>query len=391
MLNVFIVGLAGKDLIDFDRQYLATQLEKTAGDLKMLSHVHSKIVHEKNALERKVLETSSNLEDQQQEVQELREQLKNSRGQSLPNHGNAAGNSFTVQRYIQELMAENADKSNRIISLQQSLLDAVENSEKDRASFVDLQRRHEEILQQLRDVTINYDWERRNSIRMSEKMRKQSNQIKIGEDLRREIFDLKLKLSEMQDQRDEARDELREFRNVTEALSAKFDSVRQEKEKAIEFQEECSSTMAELQEESQYLQAKLQEAYLDLNDMKRKNMRLTQESRTHKEQRDVLLQEREIAINERNASMKDLEEALRLNQELRKSRDDSVEAHIKINKMLQDDYNKLHEEMDVVRHELRLITEENERLRLKVRQCENARNMAPLEALESAEVMRFQL
>ena len=374
-----ISGPAEKEMVDFDRQYLATQLEKTTTDLQALSHFHNKVVSEKNVLERKVLEATGDLENQQMQVQDLREQLRNVRAQSLPGNGQSAESAHRVQRYIQELMAENADKSNRIITLQQSLLDAVEKSEKDRVLYLELQQRHEEGLQQLRDLTINYDFERRNSRKMSEKMRRQVDQIRQGEDLRREIFELKLKLSEMQEQRDEARDELREFRNVTEALNAKFDSVHREKEQALEFKEEVSGTVLEMNEEIQGLQIKLQEAYLDLNDLKRKNMRLTQESKTLREQRNCVLQEREVALNERNVAMKERDEAVRMNQDLQKSRDESFEAQLKINKELHEDYTNLHEEMDVVRHDLRIMTEQYEMLQLKLRQEENVRKLAPFE------------
>ena len=352
----------------------------------MLTYLHNKIVHEKNALEKNFLKATNALQDQQQQVEDLREQLEVTKTMPAANHTKPNESSRAVQKYIQELMAENADKSNRIIFLQQSLLDAVGNAEKNRLSYIELQRRHEEVLQQLRDVTINYDWERRNSRRMTEKMRKQTDQIKQGEDLHREIFNLKLRISEMQEQRDEAREELREFRNVTEALNAKFDSVRQEKDQAVEFQEVCSSTVFELRKKEGILQSRLQEAYLDLNDVKRKNMRLTQENQTLRDQRDVLLQEREMTISERNSAVKERDEAMRLKKELQESRDEAIEAQLRINKVLHDDYCKLHEEMDVVRKDLRMITEQNERQRLKLREYENANQIAPVEITETVEV-----
>ena len=329
------------------------------------------------------MEAKIELESQQQQMEDLREQLEMKKTRSLPSHTKA---SQAVQRYIQELMAENADKSNRIISLQESLLHAVGSAEKERIANIELQQRHENILQQMRDLTINYDWERRNSRKMTEKMRKQTDQIKQGEDLRREIFELNLRLTEMQDERDEARDELREFRNVTEALNAKFDSVREEKEQAIEFQEVFSSTVSELRDNEEILQSKLQEAYLELNDLKRKNMRLTQECKTLKQQRDAVLNEREMTIIERNNAIRERDEALRLKKELQQSRDEAIEAQLRINKVLHDDCFKLHEEMDVIREDLRMITAENERQHLQLREYESANQMAPMEVGQRTEV-----
>ena len=342
------------------------------------------MVHEKNILEKKVLEATSDLESREEQMNDLREQLETTKSRSIPNQTKTAESSKAVQRYIQELMAENADKSNKIISLQQSLLEMVGNAEKDKIASMELRRRHEEALQQLRDVTVNYDFERRNSLKMTEKMRKQTDQIKQGDDLRRELFELKLRLSEMREERDEAREELREFRNVTEALNAKFDCVRQEKDQAIEFQEVCSSTVFELKEEKEVLHLKLQEAYLDLNDLRRKNMRLTEDCKSLKGQRDVLMQEREMAVNERVVAEKERDEAVRMKHDLQQSRDESIEAQIRINKALHDDYCKLHEEMDIVRADLRMITEQNELQRLKLREFENANQIVPMKA-ENAE------
>jgi len=384
-LSLLNGGLAEKEWIDFDRQYLSKQLENTTSDFQMLTSVHNRMVHEKNALEKKFMEATTDIESKQQQLKDLKEQLEITKAMSLPGRARSSESSQALQRYIQELMAENADKSNRIISLQESLLQAVGSAEKERMAYLELQQRHEDKLQQMRELTINYDWERRNSRKMSEKMRKQTDQIKQGEDLRREIFELKLKLSEMQDERDEAREELREFRNVTEALNAKFDSVCEQKEQAIEFQEVFSTTVYELREKEEVLQAKLQEAYLELNDKKRKNMRLVQECKTLKQQRDAMMRERELTITERNNAVKERDEALRLKKELQQSRDDAIEAQLKINQMLHDDYRQLHEEMDVVREDLRMITAENEKQRLKLREYESVNQMAPINSPKSPE------
>ena len=343
------------------------------------------MVHEKNLLEKKFIEAQNDLENQQQQLKELTEQLKIANSISVQSHSNSES-SHALQRYIRELMAENADKSNRVISLQESLLHAKGSVEKERIAFIDLQQRHEAILQQMRDLTINYDWERHNSRKMTEKMRKQTDQIKQGGDLRREIFELTLKLSEMRDERDEAREELREFRNVTEALNAKFDSVREQKDQAVEYQEVFSSTVYELREKEESLQVKLQEAYLELNDVKRKNMRLTGECKTLRQQRDVVLNEREMMINERNAAIKEREEALRVKKELQQSRDETIEAQLRINQALHDDCCKLHAEMDLIREDLRTITAENEQQRLKLREYESANQMAPIAADKTTEV-----
>ena len=332
------------------------------------------------------MEAQLELESQQQQIDDMREQLEMKNAMPLPSNTKAIGTSQAVQRYIQELMAENADKSNRIISLQESLLHAVGSAEKERISNIELQQRHENIRTQMRDLTINYDWERRNSRKMTEKMRKQTDQIKQGEDLRREIFELNLRLTEMQDERDEAREELREFRNVTEALNAKFDSVCEEKEQAIEFREIFSSTVFELRENEGILQTKLQEAYLELNDLKRKNMRLTQECKTVKQQRDAVLHEREMMIVERNSAVRERDEALRLKKEMQQSRDEAIEAQLRINQALHDDCCKLHEEMDAICEDLRMISAENERQRLQLREYENANQMTPTKAEQSTEV-----
>ena len=238
-----MTGPAEKELIDFDRQFLATQLEKTTSDLQLLTYMHSRTIKEKSLLEQKIIETAGSLEDEQRQTEELKEEVKTISAKTTHLKRQSAESRLPAHQYVQELVAENADKGNRIISLQHSLLCSIQKAEQDKALIDELQKRLESLLQQIRDLTINYHWERRNSMKMNEKMRRQNDQIRQGDDLRREIFELKLKLVDMKEQRDDAKEELREFRNVTEALNAKFDTVRQEKDTALGIKEEFSGTV----------------------------------------------------------------------------------------------------------------------------------------------------
>ncbi len=376
MFNVLFLGPKKSELFDFDRQFLANQLEKATTDLQALTYMHNKMVHEKSQLERRMIETVGDLENEQMRTRELREEMM-----SMSNEARGSRTSVEslqpAQQYVQELIAENADKSNIIISLQQTLLSAVSKAEQDKATMDELQRRQEEHLQQIRDLTINYDWERRNSRKMGEKICRQNDQIRQGDDLRREIFELKLKLSEMQEQRDDAREELREFRNVTEALNAKFDTVRKEKDLAIGIKENFTGTVLELDEQVQSLQMKLRKANFEYKELERKFARQSQEITTLREQRDVLLQERQVAIQERTAACKERDEALKMNQELQNSRDEAIEAQIKINKSSQDDYAMLEKELEALRCEYNALVKQFEMAQFKLEQGEKEKRLAP--------------
>ena len=345
-------GLVGKELVDYDRQYLANQLAKTAGDLQMLTYVHSKMVQEKNSLEERLLEATGDLESQQKHVEDLKEELRSITQTAVESRKLTVENLEPINRYMQDLIKENMDKSNAIITLQHRLLVSNEELDQTRRLMEELRKKNEALMQQFRDLTINYDWERRQSKRLTERVQRQTDEIRKSEDVRREIYELKFKLTEVREERDAANEQLQEFRRVTEALNMKFDLMVQEKEEAMEIHEEVSEKIFHLQEQVHTLEMNLKEANLELKDARRKNIRMSEEIGTYREQRASLLQEREASIQERNAALKERDEALRMNQELQRSRDEAVNKQISINQELESNYKTLLNELDETRREL---------------------------------------
>eukprot|EP00794_Sanderia_malayensis_P009407 gene9407-10395_t len=380
------------ELLDFDREYLAGQLEKTATDLHELTYRHNKMLHEKASLEKKIIETEDSLENEQMKTKDLEEEIMHLSTETLEGSQKSAMDMIPARQYVQELIAENADKSNSIISLQQELLNASAKAQYDKTTIDELQRRYAGLCQQIRDLTINYDLARRNSKKMGEKISRQNDQIRQGDELRREIFELKLKLSEMQEQRDDAKEELREFRNVTEALNEKVDTVRKEKDLAVVIKENFSGTVIDLEEQTRCLQMKLRNLNFAYKDLERKHARQSQEIRTLREEKDILLNEREKAIQERTQVAFERDEALRMNQELQNARDDVIAAQIKINKAAQDNYSALEKDLETLNSTYIELVKEYQMAQDKWEQTEKERmvssqsNMlasAPMQAQEN--------
>ena len=114
----------GKALIDFDRQFLAKQLDRAVQDLKNMTYWHSKIVEEKNVLERKLCEATDDLQTKEKCMEDLKEeiiQLVSSR-QAEETERNCRDSQKPMHDYLQELWRENMEKSRVMIALQGKLI-----------------------------------------------------------------------------------------------------------------------------------------------------------------------------------------------------------------------------------------------------------------------------
>lgn len=119
----YFSGIDGKALIDFDRQFLAKQLSRAVEDLKNMTYLHSKIIEEKNLLERKLFEAADDLQSKEKCMKELKEEIVQlaSNRKTKEVDGRYKGFENTMRENLQ-LRNENMEMNRVIIMLQGKLL-----------------------------------------------------------------------------------------------------------------------------------------------------------------------------------------------------------------------------------------------------------------------------
>ncbi len=123
-----MLGLDGKALIDFDREFLAKQLDRAMTDLKCMTYWQSKILKEKNNLEQKLYEATDDLQTKDKNMNDLQEKIIQftAERRAEATEEDSLKTDQQMQLYLQELWRDNMERSNVIIALQGRLLVANE-------------------------------------------------------------------------------------------------------------------------------------------------------------------------------------------------------------------------------------------------------------------------
>ena len=344
-------------MIDFDRQFLATQLERATNDLQCMAYGYQKILEEKNNLERRLFEAEGDLELQEKYFAELREEVMRGYAErrAAETTEDALKTNQPLQFYLQELWQETIEKSNVIIALQGKLLALNEENSLYRKTVEELEQKNEKLKISVRELTINCDSERRYSKRLNETVRRKTDELMKLEDLNKKVLELRYHLGIANEERDNCRKELEEFQKWVEVLNARYDIVTQERDELRENTDDISDRYVDLQDRVENLVADLQESNYKCEVSEHEIERLKDILSVHKEQRKQLILARETAINEKSAALKELDAAEKMNRELQSTRDTAVNGHMAL-------CHELEERYDGVVADLRLA---NDRLREK--------------------------
>ena len=134
----------------------------------------------------------------------------------------------------QKLLTENAEKSQLIIQYQARIMamrDEQDLTEKDMAV---LKMKNSSLMQKLKDLKTDYDWQRSCSMRLSEQVDQSKDQLKQERLSSKKLFALQLELARVTEEKDAALDRVKEFREVMTALNVKYDILHKEKYKEAE-------------------------------------------------------------------------------------------------------------------------------------------------------------
>eukprot|EP00794_Sanderia_malayensis_P009401 gene9401-10389_t len=297
-------GLDGKALVDFDREFLAKQLDRAMTDLKCMTYWQSKILKEKNNLEQKLSEATDDLQIKDKNMNDLQEKIIQftAEKRAEATEEDSLQTEQPMQLYLQELWRDNMERSNVIIALQGRLLVANEEIEELKATNSKLAKKNEDFRGQVRNLTIVYDHERRNSKKLNETMISQTTESDV---LRKEILKWKYDYNCVLEERDMLQNELEDVQKWGEILNARFDIITQEKDELEESSEDLASKYKFLQTYVQKLNAKLKLMEFSNNRYNIETDRLKGTIESLRKNRNSLNAAREAAILSRNEAIKE--------------------------------------------------------------------------------------
>lgn len=367
--------LTDKQLLDYDREYLVKELAKMCEANTTMAYMQKKLMTEKHLVEKKYGELMNERVNQDAVIKDMQAELD----RKLESSVRKTDDWKELQKYVnhcQELTRDSVEKSNIIINLQSRLLAVTEDIENNTKRNEELRRKNESLMQQVRDLTINYDWQRTQSKRLYAQVDQNNDALRKANSTQNETYQLKFQLAHVTEERDEALHRMNEFKNVMQALNVKLDMLQQEKSSEELTRGQVSEQHLQMKENINKLEEELKEEKNRVESFRRRNERLRQEIETHKEQRDFYLTEREHAIRNRDQVTKERDEALRFNRELQKSRDEAVRKQIE----MASQFEKRSADAAL---ELENLREENKKMELSIMMYQNDLNKLKTESKES--------
>ena len=327
----------GQNLLDHDKEFLAKELTKLSKQYQQLLHTHSRKIAEEKKLNQVIEKLQIDLDQRDDNLVAIQMDTEK---YSTSSQKLKEDISSYKQRYLQAAKS-NIEMKDQIIVLQQRVMDLHECKKYNEK----LQSKNEELTQQIRSLTIAFDYERSNTERLSKTVRVKDNEIQESQKSRKEFYALKFQLSKANEDIAEYRSTIEELKKSSVALSGRHDELKKQKINESIKVTKKEQLNSDLQRQITSLETELKCEKLALETSKRQNKRLKEESQMYREQIECHNKEMDIAISERDQAIKEKDEAMRYYREIQKSRDEATRKQVDINNRLKSTIADLTEEL----------------------------------------------
>ncbi|XP_047144167.1 caspase recruitment domain-containing protein 11 isoform X1 [Hydra vulgaris] len=337
--------LSEKALLDHDRDYLLKEITKLEEQNRSRAYMYSKTMTEKVTLENQLEDLKKELKEKEKKIEIMEEEAKTS-SKLVEEPSQFQAFHFT------ELIKDNSEKANAIIVLQSRLLLITERNERLSNQNEQLLKKNEELMCQIRDLAIKYDFKRMESKRLSKQVSQNSGSIKEASDCKKEIYSLKFKLIQANENTDIAEKKVDELQKIISELKMQQKLVQTERCNEVIIKGQVSANCFRYEEEIHVLKQKNEELNNKIQALKQKIIRLEQEIETHKEEKMFYLNERQQAVCDRDLMHEELLEIRRHNKALQDMKEETMQKQIKMSSQYEKKNNDLNFELDCIREEL---------------------------------------
>ena len=335
--DILSILVKDQNLLDHDKEFLAKELIKLSKQYQQLLDTHSRKIAEEKKLNQVIEKLKLDLDERDNNLITIR---MDSERHSTSSEKLKEDISLYKERYLQAAKS-NIEMKDQIIVLQQRVMDLHECKK-----YSDkLQSKNEELTQQIRSLTIAFDYERSNTERLTKTVRVKDNELQESQKSRKEFYALKFQLSKANEDIAEYRSTIEELKKSSIALAGRHDELKKQKVNESIKVTKKQQQNSDLQRRVISLENELKCEKSALETSKRQNERLKEESQMYREQIECYNKEREIAISERDQANKEKEEAMRYYREIQKSRDEATRKQVDINNRLKSTIADLMEEL----------------------------------------------
>ncbi|XP_046856518.1 putative leucine-rich repeat-containing protein DDB_G0290503 isoform X2 [Xenia sp. Carnegie-2017] len=271
--------------------------ERILRDLGDSNNRYREVLKANEALEKKLENATKDLESERAKLAHCESRLT----QDQMVDASLLNNEMLLCREYDELEKGISDRDVYIIVLQMKLLAEKEEVEKLKTTIVDLEHKNEKMSTELKRMSQSYNQERCQSLKLSECIRLQGDEIQKIDQLRKELRETKYQNIIIMEERDARIQELDELKKWAEALKTRFDVVERQKNTSIQKTEFVSNNCAVLQDTIRSLKQKLSTTNLELDETKKRNELLVKDCELFKKQRNHALEARLEAVNTRDS------------------------------------------------------------------------------------------
>ena len=297
--------------------------------------MHQKTQKENEFLKRQNQQFSTDLSDAVMKQEELKFELSLKNTSEFEANQSDKREKSDLLTHCQALVQDSSDKSNIIIALQARLLAVNEDRNEVNRKVEEFQMRNKDLMQQVKDLTINYDFQRTRSIRLQEKYEQSHSELSKSAAVTRELHLAKFNLTKANEENDALHKKLDEYRNVVPALNAKLCLLQEQNEVESEKRTEISEEYFKIRQQAKMVEVERDQGRQLIDFLKEKIDRVEQTVEGLRDQTRFLSDELDKASCDRNRAVQEREEIAKYNNELLLSRDTAIRNHVDMFKKLE--------------------------------------------------------
>ncbi|XP_028395187.1 caspase recruitment domain-containing protein 9-like [Dendronephthya gigantea] len=356
--NSFI-GLGGP-MGNSELEILTSHLERTYGDLHEMAKRYEQVVQNKKDIEEQLETTTNDLERQKEKVDLLEKKIDSQKTKSMPLDNKENNQRWTQYlQYVDNTRKEISDRDIYIIALQTKLMSSREEIEACKKKNENLLVKNAEFQKMIEEMNESYHKKKCESLRLSERIERQGNEIKKAEQTMRKYRETQFNNMRLREEKEHLQEELDELIKLTEALKTHYDIVEYEKKRTLSNQTEIMADFSSLQEELMKSREEMNEVQLVAADLRDRVRHLEHDRQTYKRQRDGAFMIRREAILDRDKAFLERDQAIKKYEALKTENTTAIENKISQSKS----YDEVVARCDV-------FEEEVKQLKIKLRQTE---------------------
>lgn len=342
---------------------MSNHLKRITTDLQDLTIRYDTVLKENDVLEKQLSKTSCELLEKNRLIEELERRKFDTEALLMESHSSAKKMAEGAAFHCQVKDREMVERTHFIIALQMKLLTAKEEVDNLKEKLEDSIQQKNQLLDRFTQISKNYDNQRRESMKLTERLEIQKDNIQKAEELKVKFRQVQFSSQKLKAERDEALKELEELKCWTEALKARYDIVEEDRKQTQESHESTVADYSELRDRADELELRLTISAREIGDLKKRCSDFEQTANTYREQRDLYEKAWKETSAEREQLRKDREDAACRLAEVIRNRDEAINRQMEYSRQFEVQLKKTAEELNSARERLYQTEMEMEELR----------------------------